>query len=51
MGLTLSRLSIALAELDPLADVVGDGVNALSPDGIIDGTDFVAFINAFAAGC
>ena len=24
---------------------------ALRPDGIIDGSDFTAFINAFAAGC
>ncbi len=23
----------------------------LSPDGIIDGSDFIAFINAFSAGC
>jgi len=34
-----------------LADVAGAGIDGLSPDGIIDGNDFIAFINAFAAGC
>ncbi len=32
------------------ADVAGAGYNGLYPDGIIDGNDFVAFINAFSAG-
>jgi hypothetical protein len=31
--------------------VAGGGVDALEPDGTIDGSDFIAFINAFAAGC
>lgn len=30
------------------ADVAGGGVNGLQPDGNVDGTDFVAFINGFA---
>jgi hypothetical protein len=34
-----------------LADLVGAGDDGLSPDGTIDGSDFIAFINAFAAGC
>ena len=34
-----------------LADLVGGGDDGLSPDGTIDGSDFIAFINAFAAGC
>jgi len=37
--------------VDPRADIVGDGPNVLDPDGIIDGSDFIAFINAFSAGC
>jgi hypothetical protein len=32
------------------ADVAGAGYNGLYPDGIIDGNDFVAFVNAFSAG-
>ncbi len=34
-----------------LADLVGGGDDGLVPDGTIDGADFIAFINAFAAGC
>ena len=34
-----------------LADLVGGGDDGLVPDGTIDGSDFIAFINAFAAGC
>ena len=34
-----------------LANVAGGGPNALLPDGVIDGDDFVAFINAFSTGC
>ncbi len=33
-----------------LADLVGGGDDGLSPDGTIDRSDFIAFINAFAAG-
>jgi len=32
------------------ADIVGGGVDGMSPDGTVDGTDFIAFINAFAIG-
>jgi len=31
--------------------VAGGGDAGLTPDGIIDGSDFIAFINAFSAGC
>ncbi len=33
-----------------LADIAGDGGNGLSPDGIVDGSDFIAFINSFGTG-
>lgn len=33
-----------------LADVAGSGANGQSPDGIVDGADFIAFINSFAVG-
>jgi len=33
-----------------LADIAGGGLNGLSPDGIVDGNDFVAFINSFGSG-
>ena len=32
------------------ADVAGGGDSGLEPDGTVDGTDFVAFINSFAIG-
>ena len=31
-----------------VADVAGTGLDGLLPDGIVDGSDFVAFINSFA---
>ncbi len=33
-----------------LADIVGAGADGNQPDGIVDGSDFVAFINSFAVG-
>jgi hypothetical protein len=30
-----------------LADIAGSGPLGLDPDGVIDGTDFVAFINSY----
>ncbi len=33
-----------------LADVAGAGPNGLAPDGIVDGSDFIAFINSFSTG-
>ena len=33
-----------------LADIAGGGADGLSPDGTIDGTDFIAFINSFGIG-
>ena len=33
-----------------LADVAGAGPSGTTPDGIVDGSDFVAFINSFSAG-
>jgi hypothetical protein len=33
-----------------LADIVGGGPTGQSPDGIIDGSDFIAFINSFGSG-
>ncbi len=33
-----------------LADIAGGGANGNEGDGIIDGSDFIAFINSFAAG-
>jgi hypothetical protein len=33
-----------------LADVAGGGPTGLTPDGTVDGADFVAFINSFAIG-
>ena len=33
------------------ADIAGGGDTGLEPDGTIDGTDFIFFINAFAIGC
>ncbi len=33
------------------SDLAGGGLDGLSPDGTVDGSDFIAFINAFAAGC
>ncbi len=33
-----------------LADLAGGGITGLSPDGTVDGTDFIAFINSFAIG-
>jgi len=38
-----------LARAVPIADVV-DGGGYPIPDGIVDGSDFISFINAFAAG-
>ncbi len=32
------------------ADLAGGGTDGRSPDGIVDGSDFVAFINSFSAG-
>ncbi len=32
------------------ADIVGGGFNGLVPDGIVDGNDYVAFINSFTTG-
>jgi microcystin-dependent protein len=33
-----------------LADVAGGGPTGLSPDGVVDGSDFIAFINSFGTG-
>ena len=33
------------------ADIAGGGDNSDQPDGTIDGSDFIAFINAFGSGC
>ncbi len=33
-----------------LADIAGGGPTGQSPDGIVDGSDFVAFINSFSTG-
>ncbi len=33
-----------------LADVAGGGPTGLQPDGVVDGSDFIAFINSFAVG-
>jgi len=33
------------------ADIAGSGADGQQPDGIVDGNDFIAFINAYAAGC
>jgi hypothetical protein len=43
--------AIGDAAVDPVADVAGGGLNAAEPDGTIDGTDFIEFINGFSAGC
>ena len=32
------------------ADLAGGGVDALTPDGTVDGTDFISFINSFMVG-
>ena len=32
------------------ADLVGGGYQGLNPDGVTDGSDFIAFINSFAVG-
>lgn len=34
----------------PLADIAGGGVDGRSPDGTVDGADFIAFINSYALG-
>ncbi len=33
------------------ADIAGGGADGQQPDGVVDGNDFIAFINAYAAGC
>ena len=33
-----------------IADISGGGPFGTDPDGILDGSDFIAFINSFAAG-
>jgi len=33
------------------ADIGGGGPDGQQPDGFVDGNDFIAFINAFTAGC
>ncbi len=33
-----------------LADIAGGGADGRSPDGIVDGSDFIAFVNSFSAG-
>ncbi len=33
-----------------LADIAGGGPDGRSPDGIVDGNDFVAFVNSFSSG-
>jgi hypothetical protein len=33
-----------------LADIAGGGGDGREPDGVVDGTDFIAFINAFGIG-
>ncbi len=33
-----------------LADLAGGGADGISPDGIVDGSDFIAFINSFGIG-
>ena len=52
--ITSADFDVLNAILNPpvicLADVAGGGPNADQPDGIIDGTDFVAFINSFGVG-
>ena len=45
-GLSRTERSIACSP----ADIAGGGPDALSPDGIVDGNDFIRFINAFAIG-
>jgi len=32
------------------ADIAGGGLAGLTPDGIVDGTDFITFINSFSTG-
>jgi len=43
--------SVTLGRCGCLADLVGAGIDGMEPDGTVDGADFIAFINAFAAGC
>ncbi len=33
-----------------LSDVAGGGATGLQPDGVVDGNDFIAFINSFSTG-
>ncbi len=33
-----------------IADVAGGGVDGRSPDGVVDGSDFISFINSFSTG-
>ena len=41
----------ALVLSPALAEIAGSGPDGLSTDNIINDSDFIAFINAFAVGC
>lgn len=50
-GCTVITSSPARVTARSPADISGGGIDGNQPDGIVDGSDFIAFINAFAAGC
>jgi hypothetical protein len=50
-GCTLLTSTPAPLSARSPADIAGGGFDGREPDGIVDGNDFIAFINAFAAGC
>jgi len=50
---TLRELSVSptcAATACSVADIAGGGLAGLTPDGIVDGTDFISFINSFSTG-
>ena len=50
-GCTVITSSPARLTARSPADISGGGSDGNQPDGIVDGNDFITFINAFAAGC
>ncbi len=47
---TSSTATIIVSVSCSLADIAGGGSSGLLPDGIVDGSDFVTFINSFGVG-
>jgi len=47
---TLTIIGPCVPQACSLADVAGAGPTGLAPDGIVDGSDFIAFINSFSTG-